>query len=105
LQPFDAENTHDYISDELPTSVSLLQNYPNPWNPTTTITFALPAEDYVKLVVYDMLGREVKTLVDGDCSAGYHSVEVDGSRLSSGMYFYKLQVGSHAVMKKMQLIK
>jgi hypothetical protein len=105
LQPFDAENTHDYISDELPSSVSLLQNYPNPWNPTTTITFALPAEDYVKLVVYDMLGREVKTLVDGDCSAGYHSVEVDGSRLSSGMYFYKLQAGSHAEMKKMQLLK
>jgi flagellar hook assembly protein FlgD len=74
-------------------------------NPTTTITFALPVEDYVKLVVYDMLGREVKTLVDGNCSAGYHSVELDGSRLSSGMYFYRLQVGSYIEIKKMQLLK
>ncbi len=83
----------------------LAQNYPNPFNPSTRISYAIPIPVYVKLTVYDMLGREVQTLIDGEHEAGYRSVEFNGSRLSSGMYFYKMQAGSYIEIKKMQLLK
>ncbi|MGD0337219.1 MAG: T9SS type A sorting domain-containing protein [Bacteroidota bacterium] len=93
------------IAEEIPQTAELYQNYPNPFNPTTKISFAMPSAAYVKISVCDVLGREVETLIDCECPAGYHSVEFDGSKLSSGMYFYKLQAGSFTEIKKMQLIK
>jgi len=74
----------------LPTEFSLAQNYPNPFNPETTIPFALPTRANVKLSVYDLLGREVATLVNGTMEAGSHTVNWNASDLSSGVYFYRL---------------
>jgi hypothetical protein len=75
-----------------PQTYSLDQNYPNPFNPSTTIRFALPGPSTVRIVVYSLLGQEVATIVDGDLAAGVHSVLFDGSRLASGVYFYRMQV-------------
>jgi hypothetical protein len=96
-----------------PTSYSLQQNYPNPFNPTTTIDYQLPAVSHVTLKVYDVLGREVATLVNEQKSAGEYKVTFDGSRLSSGVYFYKLvaspiepiTAGTYISVKKLVLIK
>jgi hypothetical protein len=84
---------------------NLAQNYPNPFNPATHITYALKKAGQVKLTVYNMLGNTVATLVDGNQTAGTHSVQFDASDLSSGVYFYKLQAGSNVFTRKMMLIK
>jgi len=89
----------------LPRESKLLQNYPYPFNPSTIINYQLPVAGHVTLKVYDLLGREVMTLVDGIANAGRHDVTVDGSRLPSGVYFYILTAGSHRATKKMVLIK
>ncbi|MFA5806017.1 MAG: exo-alpha-sialidase [Melioribacteraceae bacterium] len=89
----------------LPTEFQLMQNYPNPFNPTTSISFSIPQAVFVTLKVYDMLGREISTLVNGELEAGYHEVNFDASKLASGIYFYKLQVGGFVDMKKMILTK
>ena len=90
---------------QAPVEFNLAQNYPNPFNPTTNIEFSLPAASEVTLTVYDMLGKEVATLVNDVKSAGTHSVTFDGSNLTSGVYFYKLATGSDVQMNKMMLIK
>ena len=81
------------------------QNYPNPFNPTTTISYALPKAGNVMLKVYDALGREVSTLVNTHQESGRYSVNFDASKLSSGMYIYKLTSGSFSEVKKMMLVK
>jgi hypothetical protein len=89
-----------------PTTYSLSQNYPNPFNPTTTINFALPKESNVTLKVYNMIGQEVMTLISNErMNSGYHSVKVDGSKLTSGVYIYKLTAGDFVATKKMVLLK
>ncbi len=88
-----------------PKSFALYQNYPNPFNPTTAITYQLSANSHVTLKVYDILGREVATLVNQKEIAGSHSVTFDGSRLASGVYFYRLVAGSYTATKKLILIK
>lgn len=88
-----------------PSEISLLQNYPNPFNPSTNITFQLPALSKVNLSVFDMLGRKVSVLVDESRSQGTHVVSWDASQFSSGLYFYRLQVGDNIQTKKMLLIK
>lgn len=92
-------------SSALPKSFGISQNYPNPFNPTTRINYQLPVRSYVTLRVYDILGREVSTLVNKDETAGYKSVTFDGSRLPSGVYFYRIQGGSFTSVKKMLLVK
>ncbi|HCI70816.1 MAG TPA: hypothetical protein DHV30_09570, partial [Balneola sp.] len=82
-----------------------LTNYPNPFNPTTEINFSLPESGEVSLKVYDMLGREVSTIVSSQMSAGTHSVTFDASFLSSGIYIYRLTSGSTTITKRMTLIK
>jgi len=84
---------------------SLSQNYPNPFNPTTLISFGLPKSGNVKLVVYDILGREAKILVDEFKQAGSYNIEFDASSLASGVYFYRLESGGYKESKKMLIIK
>jgi hypothetical protein len=97
----------------LPTSYSLGQNYPNPFNPSTTIQFDVPKTSIVTLKVYNMLGQEVATLVDEKREAGKYEVVLNGSEMSSGVYFYRLQartidgvrVNDYVNTKKLLLVK
>jgi hypothetical protein len=91
--------------ETLPHSFILNQNYPNPFNPTTTIRFEIPQRSYVRLTVYDILGREVNLLVNKVEEAGYRSISFDASNLPSGIYFYRLQAGTFTDVKKMLMIK
>ena len=86
-------------------SFSLFQNYPNPFNPMTTINFALPKASDVKLVVYDLLGREVERLVDGQLIVGEHSAIWNAQYVPAGIYFYQIRAGTFMKTKKMTLIK
>jgi hypothetical protein len=89
----------------VPTDFSLQQNYPNPFNPATTINFNLGAASNVKLTIYNVLGQKVATLIDSRMSAGQQSVVFDASKISSGVYFYRLDAGSFSSIKKMMLLK
>ena len=89
----------------VPMSYALFQNYPNPFNPSTTIRFQLATKSRVTLKVYDILGREVETLVDGALDTGLHQVSFEASRFASGVYFYRIQAGSFAATKKLILLK
>lgn len=91
----------------LPTEFALSQNYPNPFNPSTTIRFSLANSEAVSLRVYDVLGREVATLIDAETmTSGAHSVQFDATDLASGMYLYRLEAGSNFVQtKQMMLLK
>jgi len=93
------------ITNEIPTVYMLQQNYPNPFNPSTTIQFGLPVTSWVNLRVYDMIGREVATLLNEERNAGLHSIRFDGSSLSTGVYFYTLKAGSYVASKKLLLLK
>jgi len=88
-----------------PKSFSLSQNYPNPFNPSTIIGYQLPTKALVTLKVYDVLGREVETLVNAGQTAGIHSVTFDASGLSSGVYFYRVQAGTFTETKKLMVLK
>lgn len=91
-------------SEERP-EFTLVQNYPNPFNPTTNIQYSIPTEGLVTLKVYDLLGREVATLVNESKTAGNYSVNFDASTLASGTYIYQLIAGEFLSTKKMLLIK
>lgn len=91
--------------DNLPAVYSLSQNYPNPFNPATVINYEIPSSNRVTLKIYDILGNEVKTLVNENKPAGKYSVTFDASKLSSGVYFYRLDAGNFTSVKKMILLK
>lgn len=95
------------LSTELPARFSLHQNFPNPFNPSTKIKFEIPARgnDPVQFKVYDILGREVRTLVNENLKPGIYKVEFNASELPSGVYFYKIQAGEFTDTKKMILVK
>ena len=95
----------DNNNNSLPNHYELSQNYPNPFNPTTTIKFALPKSGDVSLVVYDILGRVVTTLINGNLSAGYHTVNFNATNLASGVYFYRIKAGDFVSIKKLMLLK
>jgi len=88
-----------------PMNFHLSQNFPNPFNPSTTISYQLPTNSFVVLNVYDILGREVETLVSERQMAGSHSVRFDAASLPSGVYFYRLQAGTYHDTKKLVLVK
>ncbi|MFH1526605.1 MAG: T9SS type A sorting domain-containing protein, partial [Bacteroidota bacterium] len=88
-----------------PTAFSLSQNYPNPFNPKTVIKFQVPSSKFIKLEVYDILGREIQTLVNAPMSAGEHEVTFKGSKLPSGVYIYTLKVNEFSQSRKMLLLK
>jgi len=90
---------------EVPTDFALDQNYPNPFNPTTSIQFNLPASQNVNLSVFDILGRRVATLVNGQMTAGRHNVTFEASGLPSGMYLYRLSTPNGSISQKMILMK
>ncbi len=88
-----------------PDKFELSQNYPNPFNPSTTIKFNLPEAGMVKLTLYNILGQEIRWLVNEFKESGTHTINLDASELNSGMYIYKIESGSFAQTRKMTLIK
>jgi hypothetical protein len=90
---------------EIPEEYFMNQNYPNPFNPTTNIEFGIPESGHVSIKVYDMLGREVATLINNTMSAGVRTVVFDASHLSSGMYIYRIKVNDYVSTKRLMLIK
>jgi hypothetical protein len=82
-----------------------LENYPNPFNPTTTIAFSLPEAGNARLVIYDYLGREVSVLVNGYTQSGEHEVQFNATSLASGIYFYSIHLNNFHIVRKMLLIK
>lgn len=110
LKQIDFDGKYEYsdvanVAVDAPFSFSVKQNYPNPFNPVTVISYQLPVSSQVILRVYDVLGKEVITLVKENQSAGKHQVNFDGKDLPSGMYIYKVQAGSSLQIKKMLLVK
>lgn len=93
------------IYDVIPMEFTLDQNYPNPFNPITTISFAVPEAEHVKLQIFDMAGRFISTLVDECKEAGYWDVKWNASDFSSGLYIYRVEYGGHHISKKMVLMK
>jgi hypothetical protein len=97
----------------IPVQMVLEQNYPNPFNPLTTVRYGVPEKQYVTLTVFNTLGQQIAVLVDGEREGGYHEVRFDGSRLASGVYFYRLrarptdggQVGDFVEIRKMVLMR
>ncbi|MBN2571453.1 MAG: endonuclease [Ignavibacteriales bacterium] len=91
--------------ENIPNEFSLSQNYPNPFNPSTIIKFALPKASNVRLLVYNVLGEEVATLVNNELNAGWHTVDFNANNLSSGIYFYRIEAGDFVSVQKMILMK
>jgi len=89
----------------LPTTLALEQNYPNPFNPVTVIQYSVPEAAHVSLIVYDVLGREVQTLVDSEMEVGTYKVNFEANNLSSGLYFYRLSTGYQSIVRKMMLLR
>ena len=93
------------ISSNIPSSIQLMQNYPNPFNPITSIRFGLPSSLRIRLTIFDLLGRELATIAEGNYAAGIHEVSFNGVTLSSGTYFYSLETENHREIKRMVLLK
>lgn len=92
-------------TNKLPDTYNLYQNYPNPFNPVTVISFDIPKSEFVKLRIYDILGREIAQLINENLKPGNYKIEFNGERLTSGTYFYSLETPSYRDVKKMTLIK
>lgn len=93
------------VSVDAPLNFNLAQNYPNPFNPSTTIEYALPSDGFVTLKVFNALGQHVASLVNGTEKAGVHKVVFNGEKLSSGMYYYRIEAGSNVLVRKMIFMK
>jgi photosystem II stability/assembly factor-like uncharacterized protein len=98
-------SVEEYKDANLPVEFELSQNYPNPFNPSTNIRFEIPVSGFVSLKVFDVLGREVVSLVNEFKPAGFYNVNFDASKLSSGVYFYQLRMSKNVETKQMMLIK
>ena len=111
LKQIDRDGSFEYSQSvevevgTVPHVFSLSQNYPDPFNPTTTINYSLPSDEKVRLAVYDILGNEVGVLVNGEQTAGSHQAAFSGANLASGIYFYKLESSGQTIIKKMILLK
>jgi hypothetical protein len=111
LKQIDNDGTYKYSSEAeitiaVPKVVALNQNYPNPFNPTTTITFTLAQDGFTTLKIYNVLGHEIITLVNGEMKSGVvNTIGFNASKLSNGVYFYRLESGSFVSTKRLILIK
>ncbi|GAB4290190.1 MAG: hypothetical protein Kow0098_08590 [Ignavibacteriaceae bacterium] len=110
LKQVDFNGDYEY-SDEIevevlpPLQFALEQNFPNPFNPSTTIRFSIPGQNFTRLAVYDVLGKEVAILINETLEAGFHEIQFDASSLPSGAYFYRIQAGDFVQVRKMLLSK
>ncbi|MCF8306081.1 MAG: T9SS type A sorting domain-containing protein [Ignavibacteriales bacterium] len=102
---FDLITSVNSKGDAMPTGYSLHQNYPNPFNPSTVIAYELPEQSFVSIKVYDVLGKQVASLVNDVQNAGYHQVSFNAGNLSSGVYFYQMETPGFTTMNKMLLSK
>ncbi len=98
------------VSVPIPKKFAVYQNFPNPFNPTTTIRFELPKPEHVRIEIYNVLGQKIRTLLDKPVEAGYHAIQWDsrndnGVPVSSGIYYYRITAGQHVAVKKMALLK
>ncbi|MBS1518696.1 MAG: T9SS type A sorting domain-containing protein, partial [Bacteroidetes bacterium] len=89
----------------IPSEFRLDQNYPNPFNPSTRISYAVPKESFVSIKIFDILGKEVMSLVNENKQPGYYDVQFNASNFASGMYFYKIEAGNFTETKRMILLK
>jgi hypothetical protein len=110
LKQFDFDGSFNYsdiveVEVQLPSEFSLEQNYPNPFNPSTTIKYSLPENSFVNLAVYNLLGENVRTLVNEVQNAGNYNLNFDASGLTSGTYVYRLSTASGTLTQKMVLLK
>jgi len=96
---------NNYVNNNFPNQFILYQNYPNPFNPTTTINYYLPKSRIVSIKVYNILGSEITTLVNGEKSAGSYSINFNASNYASGIYFYQMKAGNFIETKKIILLK
>jgi len=103
LQKYQTSDADEHTG--IPSQFKLARNYPNPFNPSTTIEFSLPEKSHVTLIIYNMLGHEVVRLVDEERHAGIHTFYWDASNISAGIYFYKIQAGSKTMIRKCTLMK
>lgn len=92
-------------SSQTPKIYDLQQNYPNPFNPSTTISFALPSKSFVTMKIFDIMGRQVATIISEEMSAGNYSRQWNAANISTGVYFYRLHAGSFTETKKLILLK
>lgn len=105
LKISDASTTNAPFMSDSPSAISLSQNYPNPFNPSTSVQFALPEAGFVSLAVYDVTGRLIASIANGEFGVGEHTVSFDASALSSGVYVYRLNAGGQTLTRKMTLMK
>jgi len=105
--PIDQVQTHaQQDAQEVPDSFELIENYPNPFNPTTTISFRVPSDSHIRVIVFDMLGRQVAKLVDQSFESGSHQIQWNASNVSSGQYIYRMEANGKVIdAKSMSLIK
>ena len=99
------DNKFESHTENIPQDFSLHQNFPNPFNPSTVIKYDLPKEGFVKIKIYDLTGREIRSLVNEFKQAGSYSTVFNGANLSSGVYFYKLETENFRQIKRMVLLK
>jgi hypothetical protein len=93
------------VSPQFPIHFILFQNYPNPFNPSTAISYSIPKTSLVTIKVYDVLGKEIATLINEEKPAGNYNINFDGSNLTSGVYFYRMQAGNFSETKKLILLR
>jgi hypothetical protein len=101
----DIQNTSVWGTNTIPKEFALFQNYPNPFNPKTVISYQLPVRSHVVIKVYDLLGREITTLVNEVREAGFHSVDFSAPALSSGIYFYTMSAETFRQTREMMVVK
>jgi hypothetical protein len=91
--------------DQIPKEFVLMQNFPNPFNPTTTIRFGLPRNAHVRIELYNILGQRIAVLVDEELPAGYQEIRVDASQLGTGVYFYRMSAKAYVQTRKLMVVK
>ncbi|MDP4190936.1 MAG: T9SS type A sorting domain-containing protein, partial [Bacteroidota bacterium] len=102
---FRALGIGSYRSKSIPSEYKLMQNFPNPFNPSTSISFSIPQRHFVSLKLYDLLGREVAQIISSEFEAGTHTIKFAPRDIPSGVYLYKLESGSHILSRKMVIIR